>query len=239
MTTPPQSPSDDSTRTVGSFEIDSRLWWRKGGIWFVVVFVMIVCFGGLTWPIVIRSHKDPRQTEAVSNARQIGMALFEFEAEYGKFPDATTAAEVRRKTGLLLPLQTKTSNDFFRQLIAAGIVQREVVFYAEINGCKKPSMWSVPSEDLAKGECGFSYLAGQSSRGNPSRPLIVTPLIPGTDRFDPTRFNGSAIILRLDNSVSSMPINRDGHVMSNGMNLLDPANPVWGIEKFTIVWPDL
>ena len=92
---------------------------------------------------------------------------------------------------------------------------------------------------MKKGECGFSYIAGLSSKGNPSRPLVVTPLIPGTTRFDPTRFHGKAIILRMDNSVSSIPINGAGHVMSNGMNLLDPANPIWGGEKFTIAWPEL
>jgi hypothetical protein len=196
-------------------------------------------FALLCFPRVIRSHRDPSQTEAVNKARQIGMALFEFEAEYGRLPDATTIAEVRRRKGSSLPLRTTTSNDFFRQLISADIVQNERIFYAKIKGCKKLGMWGVPSEDVAKGECGFSYLAGLSSKGNPSRPVVVTPLVPGTDHFDSKPFNGKAIILRLDNSVTSMPINRDGRVMSNGVNLLDPTNPVWGGEKFTIAWPDL
>ena len=78
------------------------------------------------------------------------------------------------------------------------------------------------------------------STGNPSRLLIVTPLIPGTDRFDPKRFDGKAIIMRMDNSVSSININSSGYVMLNGKNLLDPTNPVWGKgDKFVIAWPDL
>lgn len=191
-------------------------------------------------PVVIRSHRKSDQTEAVNNVRQIGLALFEFDTEYGKYPDATTISAVRRKAGSLLPLGKKSSNDFFRQLIAADIVRSESMFYSKINGCRKPDNRIEAGKALAKSECGFSYLAGLSSKGNPSRPLIVTPLIPGTIRFDPTRFQGKAIILRMDNSVTSMPINGAGHVMSNGMNLLDPANPVWGGgDKFTIAWPDL
>jgi hypothetical protein len=68
----------------------------------------------------------------------------------------------------------------------------------------------------------------------------VTPLIPGTDRFDPLPFDGKAIILRADNSVKSMKIEKDGHVLLFGENLLDPSNPVWGrSEKWVIAWQDL
>ncbi|MEY3897237.1 MAG: hypothetical protein RLZZ214_2758, partial [Verrucomicrobiota bacterium] len=99
---PLQLPPDDPTLTVGSFEIDSPLWWKKSGIWLVGLIIMIVCFGWLMCPTVIRSKKEPNQSEAVSNARQIGLALFEFETEYGKFPDVSTTSPVRRKSGTLL-----------------------------------------------------------------------------------------------------------------------------------------
>jgi hypothetical protein len=233
-----QPPPDDPTLTTGSFEFNSPLWWRKSGIWLVGVLVVIVSFFWLTRPTVIRSKKEVNQTEAVNNARQIGLALFEFESEYGKFPDLSTTSPVRRETGTLRPLGATTSNDYFRQLIAAKIVQSESVFYAKINGCKKPDNRIEAGKALAKGECGFSYLVGLSSDGNPSRPLVVTPLIPGTDRFDPTMFHGKAVLLRMDNSVTSVPINSDGHVMSNGMNLLDPANPIWGGKPPVIAWPE-
>ena len=211
--------------------------------WNRLLTVGLVSFGivvllGLTLPLTVRSRKKSNQVEAVNNARQIGLALFEFEAEYGKFPDATTIAAVRRKTDTSLSLGAKTSNDYFRQLIAAGILQNEIVFYAKINDCKKPDNRIGAGKALAKGECGFSYLVGLSADGNPSRSLLVTPLIPGTDRFDPTKFHGKAIVLRMDNSVTSMPINSDGYVMLNGINLLDPANPIWGGEKPVIAWPE-
>lgn len=138
----------------------------------------------------------------------------------------------------MLALGAKTSHDYFRQLIAAGFLQKEEVFYAKIDGCKKPDNRIEAGKALAKGECGFSYLVGLSSNGNPSRPLLVTPLIPGTDRFDSTKFHVKAILLRMDNSVTSVPINSDGHVMSNGINLLDPANPVWGGKPPVIASPE-
>ena len=45
----------------------------------------------LTAPMFIRGHHHRAdQTEAVSNARQIGLALYEFEYEYGAYPNAVT-----------------------------------------------------------------------------------------------------------------------------------------------------
>ncbi len=232
----PQPPPNAPAPPPSDAAIRSRRWWRW--IWWVGLVSIVGLFVFLSFPFVIRSHRDPAQSEAVNNARQIGLALFEFDAEYGKFPDATTIAAVKLKTGTLLPMGTKSSNDFFRQLIAAEIVQSESIFHAKINDCKKPDNRIAAGKALAIGECGFSYLAGLSSKGNPSRPLIVTPLIPGTLRFDPTRFNGKAIILRMDFNVTSIPINGAGHVMLNGMNLLEPTNPIWGGEKFRIAWPE-
>ena len=37
--------------------------------------------------------------ETINNLRQIGLGLLEFESDYGKFPDASTIAEVKKKTG--------------------------------------------------------------------------------------------------------------------------------------------
>jgi hypothetical protein len=92
---------------------------------------------------------------------------------------------------------------------------------------------------IAKGECGCSYLLGLSSDGNPSRPIVVTPLIPGTNRFDPKPFEGKAVMLKLDNSVTSLPIDKDGHVLIAGRNMFEPLNPIWEGQPPVIVWPDL
>jgi hypothetical protein len=214
---------------------DAAILSQKKWNWLVgvgIVSILIVVLGGMT-PLNHRSRKKPDQTEAVSNARQIGLALFEFDSKYGKYPDASTISAVSKDAATdsnlsKLSLGTKSSNDYFRQLLAGGFTQSELMFYAKILGAKKPDNNIKGAEALKKGECGFAYLPGLSSEGNPSRPLIVTPLIPGADRFDPKRFDGKAVILRMDNSVTSMNINSSGHVMLNGKNLLDPTNPDWG-----------
>ena len=204
-----------------------------------VAVVVIILFLGIVAPVFIRKRPICDMTSEVNNARQIGLALFEFESEYGKFPDATTIAAVRGKTGSILPLETKSSNDFFRQLMASGIAMSESMFYAKGQGTHKPDGLMDGSHAIAKGECGYSYLLGLSSDGNPSRPIVVTPLIPGTDRFDPKPFKGKAVLLRLDNSVTSLPIDKQGNVFVDGKNLFDPSNLIWGGKPPVIVWPDL
>ncbi|MES2440405.1 MAG: hypothetical protein V4584_15150 [Verrucomicrobiota bacterium] len=238
MHPPSQKPLDTSPRKLQSFEFGSPLWWRKSGIWIVCIFA-VVAFLMMNAPRTTGWSKRPDQTEAVSNARQIGLALSEFDQEYGKYPGETTIAKVREKTGSGLDLGTKSSNDFFRQLLAADIVQGELMFYAKIRGTKQPDDVFRGKDALKKGEVGFAYLSGLSSAGDPTRPIAVTPLIPGTDRFDPKPFDGRAVILKMDNSVTVMHINKDGHVMEGRRNLLDPGHPIWGGEKWTLVWPDL
>lgn len=231
----PQPPPNAPAPPPSDAAIRSRIKWN----WVVGVgSFSILALSALLAPMTGRSSKKSDQTEAVNNARQIGLALFEFETEYGKFPDATTIAAVQKKTGSPLPLGTKTSNAIFRQLFAAGIVTSEGIFYAKIQGARKSDGVFSPGSVLGKGECGFSYLAGLSSTGNPSRLLVVTPLIPGTDRFDPKPFDGKAIFLKMDNSVTSMNIEKSGHVLIHGRNILDPKHPIWSGTPPTIVWPE-
>lgn len=193
---------------------------------------------GLLGSMMLRSRKSLDQTQATSNARQIGMVLFDFESEYGRFPDASTIAEVKKKTSTDWPLADATSNDLLKQLIVTGLVSSEGIFFAKGSGIhRSDERFRNEGEALAPGECGFAYLPGQLSVGNPSRPLLVAPLIPGTRRFDPKPFDGKAIVLRMDNSVSSVPITRDGRVLDGrGVDLLDPTNTVWVGNPPVIKW---
>lgn len=185
-------------------------------------------------------RRKPDQTEAVNNARQIGMALFEFQEKYGRMPDVTTIALVKQDTATDLNLGTKSSNDFFRQLMAVAITQSEPMFYAKIAGTHKPDGIFTKAEALKKGECGFTYFTGALKTDNLGRPIMVTPMIPGTHQFDPKPFNGKAVILKADNSVTSLPIIiKTGHVMVGGLDLMDPSNPIWDGHPPVVAWPDL
>lgn len=132
-----------------------------------------------------------------------------------------------------------TSNDILRKLIATDFTQSEGIFYAKIDGARRPDDVITGTEALKKGECGFTYFLGATKTDNPRRPLLVTPMIPGTDRFDPKRFHGKAVILKLDNSVTSYLIDKDGHVIVDGRNLMDPHHPIWDGHAPVIAWPDL
>lgn len=177
--------------------------------------------------------------EAIHDLRQLGLALFEFETEYGRFPDVSTIDPVREATGSTDPMGIVSSNDYFRQLFAAGIVSSESMFHVRVPGARLPDDVVTPGEALKKGECSFTYLLGALITDNPARPLVVAPMIPGTNRFDREFFEGKATILRMDNSVVSLEIDKHGQVILQGRNLMDPSHPVWDGHPPAIAWPDL
>jgi prepilin-type N-terminal cleavage/methylation domain-containing protein len=209
----------------------------------LVVIVIIAALAGLTAPMVIRQRKKADQTEAVNNARQIGMALFEFENEYGSFPDDSTATAVKDATDTAL-VSGNRANDRFRQLMRAGIAQSEAMFYAKTAFTKKPDgIMTTDQQALAAGEVGFGILMdgtnGLSAAGNPSRPIIGAPFKIAMDgTFDPDFYDSKAVILRLDNSVTSLPIvSTTGNVKINGKTMTETGpDTVWGTTTVVPTW---
>lgn len=216
----------------------------------LVVIVIIAALAGLTAPMVIRQRKKADQTEAISNVKQIGLAMFEFDTEYSSFPDQNTAAQVTAQTGSTLNLAGATANDFFRQLIAANFTQSERMFYAKIANVRKPDDNVFGVNALQPGEVGFAYMMNGvnafSSSGNPARPLVVTPLLANATggTFDPDPFDNRAIMLRMDNSATSPNIRQDKTIILSGTSTLLQVGPesVWGTGTTvtpTIVAPGL
>jgi hypothetical protein len=201
--------------------------------------LIIASLAGLTSPVVIRSKKKSPQAEATSNARQIGIALLEFDTDYGSFPSDATAAMV---TGNFPDhgnnLDGRSSNAFFRQLFVAELTQSEAMFYAKVDGARKPDGDIHPGKLLEKGEVGFAYIAGLSSEGNPARPIAFAPVIPGTRKFDPEPFEGKAVFLSIDNSATAIPIETDGRILLNGIDILSAENPIWDGDAPDIRYPE-
>jgi prepilin-type N-terminal cleavage/methylation domain-containing protein len=204
----------------------------------LVVIVIIAALAGLTAPMVIRQRKKADQTEAVNNARQIGLALFEFETEYSKFPDAETATAVAAATETTAS-SGLTANDRFRQLIRSGIAQSEAMFYAKTAFTKKPDgIFNDDTKALEPGEVGFGIVTnsdgkGLSAAGNPSRPIVAAPFTLALDgKFDGDFYDGKAVILKLDNSVTSLNIVKSsGRVLINGKEMLTTGpDTVWGTD---------
>lgn len=209
----------------------------------LVVIVIIAALAGLTAPMVIRQRKKADQTEAVSNARQIGFAMFEFETEYGSFPDGTLGEQINTNIGgtLVAPVAIDSANDAFTQLIAAGIAGSEQMFFCKTTySTQKPdNVYTTKTDALKKGDVGFGYMMGTgnkafSAAGNSGRVLIAAPLkYSGSftaKQFDKDAYDSKAVVLKMDNSVTSLPINKDGEAVLGGVKkLFDPGDDtVWG-----------
>jgi prepilin-type N-terminal cleavage/methylation domain-containing protein len=206
----------------------------------LVVIVIIAALAGLTAPMVIRQRKKADQTEAVNNARQIGLAMLDFENEYGSFPEGSLGAQINTNTGnSLAPSEIGTSNDAFKQLIASGIAPSEVMFFCKTAySTKKPDdVYNGENEILQRGDVGFGYLMNDStafsSAGNPGRVLVAAPLkYAGSfsdGEFDADIYDKKAVVLKMDNSVTSLTINAQNKAILGKKPLLETGeDTVWG-----------
>jgi hypothetical protein len=173
----------------------------------------------------------------IANIKQLHLALFSFDADYGSFPNDETAADVTDATGTTLTFKGGTSNAYFRQLIAS-MVEAEKIF--QIGGAKLPDGdIKDDTKALAKGECGFAYLPGLSSSEDPSTPVAFAPMVPGKLEFDPVPLAGKAVVLRIDGSVNALAITPDGKVLTaDGKSIFDPAQPYWKGKAPKVAWPE-
>lgn len=232
----PQPPPNAPVPPPSAAEILSRRKWKALWITGVVSMSAVVIMAVVT---ARRQRIHANRAEAFSNLRSMSLAMFEFDAAYGGYPDDLTIPTVQANTGTTLPLGTKSSNDYFRQLIAAEITLSEGIFYARIHGCKKPDYRISPTEALAKGEVGFSYVLDTDNHRHPEQPLVATPLIPGTNRFDPKPFHGEAMVMVAGGYTKTLRIEANGEVLdASGKHILDVANPMWGGKAPRIAWPE-
>lgn len=217
--------------------------WFKTVFYGVIVASILFFLALLTAPITLRARKKADQTEATSNARQIGIALLEFETEYGAFPSAATQAQVSMNfpTSDVKGSVGADSNGFFKQLFEAGLTESEAMFYAKVMNSRRPDGdISTNAKALEKGEVGFAYISGLSSEDDPNTPIVLTPIIPGTTKFDPKGFQGygNAVVLFTDNSVHSYKIQKDGRIYDKGIDLLSSKHPIWKGKKPDIRYPE-
>ncbi len=186
-----------------------------------------------------RTCRGHDRIEALNNAKQLSIALFSFQEEFGSYPNESTVALVTESyPNHGYDLTGTSSNALFRQFMAAGIAESEQMFCAKIPGSVRPDGNIAPGEALKKGECNFAYISGLSSAGDPARPIVLAPVIPGTKKFDPKPFDGKAIILRTDNTAGTYDIDKDGHVYDKDGDILSPKNPIWNGKAPDIRYPE-
>lgn len=201
-----------------------------------VIVVGISVLAGIAAPVLLRMRKKGDQVMAMSSGKAMVLALTDFQFEYGSFPDRETAKLVAAKTRTQLDLSGDTSNDYFRQLIAAGIARSEDPFWAKTPySPKRPDNNITGTEALKAGEVGFGYIMnGDHALGNddPDQMIAVTPLFnaQANGEFDPRPLDSKAMVVYLDGSVRAVTISPDRKLgLGNGKTLLDTgADTVWG-----------
>lgn len=205
----------------------------------LVVIVIIAALAGLTAPKLISMRKKGDQVVAMNNGRSMVLSMNDFSNEYGSLPDRETAKAVIDNTGSKLNLNGDTANDYFRQLIAAGILKSEDPFYSKTPySTKKPDNNMDGSKALDVGEVGFGYIMnGTSAIGtdDPNRIVAATPLLNATTKgeFDAGPLDGKAALVYLDNSVKLFDIRQDNKKVSipGSKTLLDNgAGTIWGTD---------
>lgn len=191
--------------------------------------------------LVFGQRKKAEMTKAMMNAKQLFLLMVEFDQDFGAFPNDETAEADQDLNGY----QGKFSNDYLGQLIAGGYTHSEEIFYAKGGSStdqKPDNQFRTKAQTLAAGECGFAYVKGQSVSNNTGRPLLCAPMTGKGVKFDPKPYSGKAVVLRIDGSVKTYTINKDGEViLPNGKGLFENgAGTVWGengFKKEMLVFP--
>ena len=212
----------------------------------LVVIAIMATLAGVGLPAIIGKLKDGNRAQATANAKSIGLALFTFESDYGSMPSAggegtTDKAVQEANPSGGFTFGTANSNDFYRQLVAAGVTgEGENIFYAKGSYTKKPDGVTTANKCLAAGECGFSYvMANQtdplSSSGNMGRIIAASSHYNGTadGTFDPDVYARKAVVLRLDQSASEVNVRTTDKkgVAGNGKTVFEGgADTVWGAD---------
>ncbi len=205
----------------------------------LVVIAIIAILAGVGVPTLISRIRDGHRTEATMKARQVGLALFSFDGEWGSYPDDGTAEDIKEDLKTDLTLGNASSNDYFRQLIATGHMDQEASFFARTSYIKSPGDNNmVGAEALKAGEVGYAYIMKQGGKGisrsdNSATPVIVSPIREGDTSgvFEEKTYNRKAVVLQVDSSVKEVTIRSiDGKaVIGGGRTLLDTGEgTVWG-----------
>lgn len=213
------------------------------GLGISAVVLIVVVIAGIGTPKIISSKPKGPRAQAISNAKQVGLALFTFQDDYGSYPYAATVTTVKENyPDTTAKLGNTTSNDFFRQLIASGTIDQEMPFFAQTLTSRKPDNVMTRTKLMEKGEVGFSYVASHATSYGKVFPIILTPLVKGKLLFDyqsaRTFFDGSVVVLSTDNSVAVHTVDKDGHVWINGKDFFDPTQPYWHGIAPKVAWPE-
>ena len=187
----------------------------------------------LLQPTILKARKKSDASTSISNAKQVGILMLEFDLDFGAYPNDQTA----EKKEILNEYVGEYSNDYLGQLLAGGYIDSEEIFYAKWgSGSKnKPdNVYSTKEKTLEEGECGFAYIKGLRGSDKAKTPVLLTAMYGDGYKFDPYAYKGKAMVLRVDGSAVGLKLDKEGNAMlPDGKTLFEGgAESVWGEEGF-------
>ena len=200
----------------------------------LVVIAIIVALAALATPQIFKALKRAALAEAVSNARQVKLALDNFATDFdGQFPnDDTGEGVLEGGTG------STYSNDYFRQLFLAGVIESEFIFWVKNSGVAskgapddkiKQKGRMQPELILEQGDAHWAYITDQTNLGTGSRPLILDGYQAGTSEWDPDTWDNKVIVVRIDGAFKPMRMRITDNKVLDGSNkdILSSSADAW------------
>lgn len=184
----------------------------------LVVIAIIATLAGVGVPVLLGKKKEGDKAQATLNAKQVGMALFSFDGDYGEFPSDKTEATISGDNSSAVFSSASGANKYLSQLFAGGYIDQEKPFFAKGPMCRQnPDNNSADASNRLKaGENGFGYVMQSATESLNSSmvsnlPLLVAPNASGNDgkQFDLDSYNKKAIVLSIDMSVSTVTVKTD------------------------------
>lgn len=178
----------------------------------LVVISIIAILAGIALPVFSQVQVRGAQTKALSNAKQIGLALKVYAGDNnGVFPSYTLSNGAPTTTAV------KDSNTAFAQLFPQDLTNEAIFWLAKSKECNAAPPDNVidnplpdtPVNTLAKGENHWAYVTGLTDTSNSQFPLIADAFngdpSQGTHNYiaDPTVEGGvwtgtRAVVIRVD-----------------------------------------
>ena len=212
-------------------------WKGFAGLELLVVVAVVVVGAALATPQIFKALKRAALAEAVNNARQIKLALDVFATDFdGQFPnDETGEGVLEGGTG------STYSNDYFRQLFLAGVIESEFIFWVKNSGVAskgapddkiKQKGRMQPELILEQGDVHWAYISDQTNLDTGSRPLILDGYQAGTSEWDPDTWDGKVIVVSINGATKAMRMRiSDGKVLDgSGKDLLSAQADAWDGE---------
>ena len=175
----------------------------------LVVIAIIVALAALATPQIFKALKRAALAEAISNSKQVKLALDSFATDFdGQYPSEDTAEYLSEGgTG------TTYSNDYFRQMFLSGDTESETIFWVK----NSPVASKAAPDDkvkeggriqaaqvLQEGDAHWAYITDQTNLDTGSRPIILDGYKNGTSEWDPTTWDNKVVVVRIDGAAKAM-----------------------------------